>query len=122
MKAILNNKDYLKDEICKAIDNAGAAAPYGNITNGDILDALLELRDTLLTNIAKRQQLMEEIEAWLARDECGDLYLYVFEKPRKVNVDWFTNGTHFFKLREERFPEVKWSDEEPTKVKLVIDK
>ena len=26
MKAILNNKDYLKDEICKAIDNAGAAA------------------------------------------------------------------------------------------------
>lgn len=122
MKAILNNKDYLKDEICKAIDNAGAAAPYGNITNGDILDALLELRDTLLTNIAKQQQLMEEINAWLARDECGDLYLYIFEKPRKVNVDWFTNGTHFFKLREERFPEVKWSDEEPTKVKIVIDK
>ena len=55
MKAILNNKHYLKDAICKAIDNAGAAAPYGNITNGDILDALLELRDTLLTNISKRQ-------------------------------------------------------------------
>ena len=55
MTAILNNKDYLKDEICKAIDNSGSAAPYGNITNGDILDALLELRDTLLTNIAKRQ-------------------------------------------------------------------
>ena len=55
MTAILNNKDYLKDEICKAIDNAGSTAPSGNITNGDILDALLELRDTLLTNIAKRQ-------------------------------------------------------------------
>ena len=55
MKAILNNKDYLKDEICKTIDNAGATAPYGNITNGDILDALLELRDTLLTNVAKQQ-------------------------------------------------------------------
>ena len=41
--------------IANAIDNAGATAPYGNITNGDILDALLELRDTLLTNIAKRQ-------------------------------------------------------------------
>ena len=65
---------------------------------------------------------VEESNAWLARDECGDLYLYIFEKPRKVNVDWFTNGTHFFKLREERFPEVKWSDEEPTKVKLVIEK
>ena len=65
---------------------------------------------------------MEEINAWLARDECGDLYLYIFEKPRKVNVDWFTNGTHFFKLREERFPEVKWSENEPTKVKLEIVK
>ena len=55
MEEILNNKDYLKCEICKAVDNAGADAPYGNITNEDILDALLELRDTLLTNIAKRQ-------------------------------------------------------------------
>ena len=64
---------------------------------------------------------MEEINAWIARDECGDLYLYIFEKPRKVNVDWFTNGTHFFKLRKERFPEVKWSDEEPTKVKIMIE-
>lgn len=55
MEAILNNKDYIKEEICKAINNAETAAPYGNITNGDVLDALLELRDTLLTNIAKRQ-------------------------------------------------------------------
>ena len=82
MKAILNNKDYLKDEICKAIDNAGSDAPYGNITNGDILDALLELRDTLLTNIAKRQQLMEQ-EMWLARDGDESLYLYYGQKPVK---------------------------------------
>ena len=41
MKAILNNKDYIKDEICKAIDNAGAAAPYGNITNWVLFYALL---------------------------------------------------------------------------------
>ena len=82
MKAILNNKDYLKDEICKAIDNAGAAAPYGNITNGDILDALLELRDTLLTNIAKLQQIMEQ-EMWLARDKDGELIMYERE-PFKV--------------------------------------
>ena len=122
MKAILNNKDYLKDEICKAIDNAGSDAPYGNITNGDILDALLELRDTLLTNIAKRQQLMEEI-MWLARDADGSLYLYYgYEKPYKDKTHWDSLTSDYLELDKDMFPEVKWSDEEPTKVKLVIDK
>ena len=125
MKAILNNKDYLKDEICKAIDNAGAAAPYGNITNGDILDALLELRDTLLTNIAKRQQLMEEM--WLARDKDDSLFLYIGGIPKKNRLDneWIAKElriTDIMLLDKDLFPEVKWSDNEPTKVKLVIDK
>lgn len=65
---------------------------------------------------------MEEINAWLARDKSEDLYLYIFEKPRKLNEEWLTNGSHFYKLKKERFPEVQWSDEEPTKVKLVIEK
>ena len=120
MTAILNNKDYLKDEICKAIDNAGAAAPYGNITNGDILDALLELRDTLLTNIAKRQQIMEEM--WLARDKSGCLYLYK-GKPIKYSTYWRRPlPKDMIRLDNSLFPEVQWSDEEPTKVKLEIVK
>ena len=53
MEAITNNVQYLKNEICEVIEKASKNAPYGNITNGDILDALLELRDTLLTNISK---------------------------------------------------------------------
>ena len=120
MKAILNNKDYLKDEICKAIDNAGSDAPYGNITNLDILDALLELRDTLLTNIAKLQQIMEEM--WLARDKSGCLYLYK-GKPIKYSTYWRRPlPKDMIRLDNGLFPEVQWSDEEPTKVKLVIDK
>lgn len=120
MKAILNNKDYLKDEICKAIDNAGSDAPYGNITNLDILDALLELRDTLLTNIAKLQQIMEEM--WLARDKSGYLYLYK-GKPIKYSTYWRRPlPKDMIRLDKSLFPEVQWSDEEPTKVKLVIDK
>ena len=121
MTAILNNKDYLKDEICKAIDNAGSDAPYGNITNGDILDALLELRDTLLTNIAKLQQIMEK-EMWLVRDEDKSLWLIIGAKPFKLQVMWGNIDTNSIELDSKLFPEVKWSDNEPTKVKLVIDK
>ena len=53
MEAITNNVQYLKNKICEAIDKANKDTPFGNITNGNILDALLELRDTFLTNISK---------------------------------------------------------------------
>ena len=123
MKAILNNKDYLKDEICKAIDNAGSDAPYENITNGDILDALLELRDTLLTNIAKLQQIMEQ-EMWLARDKNNELYLFIDEvAPKKKREKWVGRTfSTIIEIPKRHFPEVQWSDEEPTKVKLLIEK
>ena len=47
---------------------------------------------------------MEEINAWLARDECGDLYLYIFEKPRKVNVDWLLMELISSNLEKKGFP------------------
>ena len=69
-------------------------------------------------------QLMIEIQAWIARDEDGELYLYT-EKPRKDGDLWnvdIINSSCLMELRSECFPEVKWSDEEPTKVKLTIAK
>lgn len=64
---------------------------------------------------------MEEIEAWLARDYNGSLYIYT-EKPQKLLDTWFVSGLVLLKISDILFPEVKWSDEEPTKVKIVIDK
>ena len=67
---------------------------------------------------------MKEIEAWAARDEDGGLYLYR-DKPKKGDKQWHPNSltcTGLAYLSDERFPEIQWSDEEPTKVKLVIDK
>lgn len=65
---------------------------------------------------------MKEIEAWAARDENGMLCLYI-EKPRKLDNQWHSDyASSIGLLGYECFPEVKWSDEEPTKVKLVIDK
>ena len=62
---------------------------------------------------------MKEIEAWLARDENGRLYLYLI-KPQKVIGQWI--GSRYVRLGSTFFPEIKWSDEEPTKVKITIEK
>lgn len=62
---------------------------------------------------------------WLARDIYG-LYLYIGEVPIKSLVyntwDYDPKRTRVFELPDFLFPEVKWSDDEPTKVKLVIEK
>ena len=64
---------------------------------------------------------MKAIKAWVARDDDGNLYMYP-TKPQKRRDSWNAAGVSFMKLDDSLFPEVKWSDEEPTKVKIVIDK
>lgn len=65
---------------------------------------------------------MKEIEAWAARDENGMLCLYI-EKPRKWDNQWHSDYASSIGILDfECFPEVQWSDVEPTKVKLVINK
>ena len=67
---------------------------------------------------------MKEIGAWLARDKDGELYLYK-DKPFRGSEQWRENPvliTGLIELRKEWFPEVQWSDEEPTKVKITIEK
>lgn len=70
-------------------------------------------------------------EMWLARDKDDGLYLYTEEKPSKNEAMgvWRIDGTEslstsmgYVQLRNHLFPEVKWSDAEPTKVKLEIMK
>ena len=63
-----------------------------------------------------------EQEMWLARDEDGLLYLFYGRKPVKTEHSWYNWSRDYYRIKESLFPEVKWSDEEPTKVKLVIDK
>ena len=63
---------------------------------------------------------MIEIEAWAARDEGGMLYLYR-DKPIKDKFVWYSPGFSFV-LASASFPEVQWSDEEPTRVSITIKK
>ena len=62
-------------------------------------------------------------EMWIARDKNGELIIYK-KKPLKDEIveQWRTSGGWLRFLPKEKFPEVKWEDEEPTKVKLIIDK
>ena len=59
---------------------------------------------------------------WVARDKNGSLFLYVNQKPSKEEIIWDDDYGYYIELDGSLFQEVKWSDEEPTKVKLVIDK
>lgn len=57
---------------------------------------------------------------WLARDKCGSLFLYR-EKPNKTGIMWNNDfGELFLDEEDKEFPEVKWEDEEPTEVELII--
>ena len=64
-----------------------------------------------------------EQEMWLARDENDNLHLHD-TKPRKDTRRgmWISLELCPYLIYQDKFPEVQWSDNEPTKVKLIIDK
>ena len=63
---------------------------------------------------------MKEMEAWVARDKDGKIYLYRY-KPIKDKFVWYSPGFSLA-LGRTPFPEVQWSDEEPTRVSITIKK
>ena len=63
---------------------------------------------------------MKEIELWAARDMDGKLFLYR-DKPIKDKFVWYSPGFSLV-LASASFPEIKWSDDEPTKVSITIKK
>ena len=67
---------------------------------------------------------MKETEMWLVRDEDNTLMLVIGAKPVKLfQIAWgYPPSGNSMDLDSELFPEGKWSDNEPTKVKLEIVK
>ena len=63
---------------------------------------------------------MNEIELWAARDMDGKLYLYRV-KPIKDKFVWYSPGFSLL-LATASFPEIQWSDDEPTRVSIIIEK
>jgi len=52
---------------------------------------------------------------YLARDESGDLFAYTIE-PEKKNYLWTVYFDDCEIIEDDNFPEVKWTDREPTKI------
>ena len=65
---------------------------------------------------------MEEIEAWVSRDKDGGIAMSENKPFKDERVEVWTCGGQYAFLPENWFPEVQWSDDKPTKVKLVIEK
>ena len=64
-----------------------------------------------------------EQEMWLIRYKDNTLCLIIGAKPVKLQFIWrYPTDAISIELDNHLFPEVQWSDDEPTKVKLVIDK
>ena len=64
---------------------------------------------------------MEALKAWVARDENGDIYLYL-SKPLKFEGRWIQTSHRLTIMEKESFPQVKWEDEEPTEVSITVKK
>ena len=63
------------------------------------------------------------IDLWLARNQNGGLLLFIGSKPRKFKFIWSSIiPSDVYQLKKDLFPEVQWSDDDPTKVKLEIVK
>lgn len=58
---------------------------------------------------------------WIARDKTGSLYLFQ-DKPYKYRETWVDDKYTYKEISDKLFPEVEWSDEEPTEVEIVIKK
>ena len=62
---------------------------------------------------------MKALEAWVARDYDGSLYMYT-AKPEKMIDNWYAGEFGFVRLDDSLFPDVQWSDENPKGIRLSI--
>lgn len=84
-----------------------------------ICEGICSSASTISLNEDKEQII---IDGWVARDKNNVLCLFN-DKPFKRDVEWDC-GIHVepMLIESKFFPEIKWEDEEPTKVKLIIEK
>lgn len=62
----------------------------------------------------------KSIRTWVAREKNGALFLFR-EKPKKSKSYWINSNTfNSLVLPKEAFPNVKWEDNEPTRVCIRI--
>ena len=112
--------DYNKHAECKAnkviitaltvLDKQTAAQLSNNFTDNALI----------IDDGEKEEEKSEEVKTmWLARDKNNRIYLFE-TKPEKGDEYWSYDDGDYMELDVSSFQEVQWSDEEPTKVKILI--
>lgn len=69
----------------------------------------------------ENKDITQGVDLWIARNKNESLFLFVEEKPYKEGDWWEIFSYQYFTMDNSLFPEVQWSDEEPTRVRLVIE-
>lgn len=90
-----------------------------------ILEDLKDKIKALDENKIEEQENNErKVYAYIARDKWGGLYIYTNGKPNKGTELWFAEKlSDFSKINNDLFPQIKWEDENPTKVSIeIVDK
>ena len=59
------------------------------------------------------------MKLYIAKGRNGRLYLYN-HIPIKDDKEWWDYHGYLLRLHKHQFPEIKWKDEKPTKIKLII--
>ena len=61
-----------------------------------------------------------KVKVWIARDKDGDLYVYP-NIPLKFEYIWSQGSDiNSMLLRSDKFPSVKWEDDEPTEAYITL--
>ena len=61
-----------------------------------------------------------KVKVWIARDEDGILYAFTSIPSRKKNI-WSPHGDiNIMQLKSDKFPSVKWEDDEPTEAYITL--
>lgn len=62
----------------------------------------------------------DKVKVWLARDKNSDLYAYSCIPYKDIN-DWTRgSGIYLMELESDKFPSVKWEDDEPTEAYITL--
>ena len=62
-----------------------------------------------------------KVKVWIARDKDGDLFIYS-SAPFKGECIWSPQSTNIntMELKSDKFPTVKWEDDEPTEAYITL--
>ena len=62
-----------------------------------------------------------KVKVWIARDKDGDLFIYS-SAPFKGECIWSPQSTNIntMELKSDKFPTVKWEDDDPTEAYITL--